>query len=734
MSIKFPKFSRGLAQDPTTRRIWFGIATAHDFEGHDNITEASLYQKIFSCHFGQLAIIFLWTSGNLFHVSWQGNFEQWITDPLHIRPIAHSIWDPHFGQPALEAFSRGQALQPANIAYSGVYHWWYTIGMRSNLDLFNGSLFLLALSALFLFAGWLHLQPKYEPNVSWFKNAESRLNHHLSGLFGVSSLAWSGHLIHVAIPESRGQHVGWDNFLSVAPHSAGLGPFFSGNWSVYAENPDSAEHLFGTSTGAGEAILTFLGGFNPQTKSLWLTDIAHHHLAIAVLFIVAGHMYRTNFGIGHSINDILNAHKAPSGGLGLGHKGLYETLNNSLHFQLGLALACLGVVTSLVAQHMYSLPSYAFISYDHTTMAALYTHHQYIAGFIMTGAFAHGAIFLVRDYDASKNENNVLQRILNHKEAIISHLSWVSLFLGFHTLGLYVHNDVMQAFGTPEKQILIEPVFAEWIQSTHGKSVYAFSTLLSANTSNASLASEGIWLSGWLSAINDPSSSVFLQIGPGDFLVHHAIALGLHTTTLILVKGALDARGSRLMPDKKDFGYSFPCDGPGRGGTCDISAWDAFYLAVFWMLNTIGWVTFYWHWKHITLWQGNVNQFNESSTYLMGWLRDYLWLNSSQLINGYNPFGMNSLAVWSWMFLFGHLVWATGFMFLISWRGYWQELIETLVWAHERTPLTSYFQWKDKPVALSIVQARLVGLAHFSVGYIFTYAAFLIASTSAKFG
>jgi photosystem I P700 chlorophyll a apoprotein A2 len=49
----------------------------------------------------------------------------------------------------------------------------------------------------------------------------------------------------------------------------------------------------------------------------------------------------------------------------------------------------------------------------------------------------------------------------------------------------------------------------------------------------------------------------------------------------------------------------------------------------------------------------------------MGWLRDYLWLNSSQLINGYNPFGMNSLSVWAWMFLFGHLIYATGFMFLI---------------------------------------------------------------------
>ena len=103
-------------------------------------------------------------------------------------------------------------------------------------------------------------------------------------------------------------------------------------------------------------------------------------------------------------------------------------------------------------------------------------------------------------------------------------------------------------------------------------------------------AGQSLWLPGWLDAINNNQNSLFLTIGPGDFLVHHAIALGLHTTTLILVKGALDARGSKLMPDKKDFGYSFPCDGPGRGGTCDISAWDAFYLAVFWMLNTIGWV------------------------------------------------------------------------------------------------------------------------------------------------
>ena len=110
----------------------------------------------------------------------------------------------------------------------------------------------------------------------------------------------------------------------------------------------------------------------------------------------------------------------------------------------------------------------------------------------------------------------------------------------------------------------------------------------------------------------------------------------------------------------------------------------------------------------------------------MGWLRDYLWLNSSQLINGYNPFGMNSLClgmdVLVWTSCLGYWIYVLNFLARIL-----QELIETLAWAHERTPLANLIRWRDKPVALSIVLARLVGLAHFSVGYIFTYAAFLIA-------
>jgi photosystem I P700 chlorophyll a apoprotein A2 len=104
MATKFPKFSQALAQDPATRRIWYGIATAHDLEAHDGMTEENLYQKIFASHFGHLAVIFLWTAGNLFHVAWQGNFEKWVSNPLKTKPIAHAIWDPHFGESALKAF------------------------------------------------------------------------------------------------------------------------------------------------------------------------------------------------------------------------------------------------------------------------------------------------------------------------------------------------------------------------------------------------------------------------------------------------------------------------------------------------------------------------------------------------------------------------------------------------------------------------------------------------------
>lgn len=105
---------------------------------------------------------------------------------------------------------------------------------------------------------------------------------------------------------------------------------------------------------------------------------------------------------------------------------------------------------------------------------------------------------------------------------------------------------------------------------------------------------------------------------------------------------------------------------------------------------------------------------------------------SSPLIHGYSTLGTNDLSVQSWSFLLTHLAWASGFMFLISWRGYWQELIDIILYIHLKTPILINLWNGDiyTPLALSIVQARFIGLVHFSSGLILTYPPFIIGATS----
>jgi len=51
-------------------------------------------------------------------------------------------------------------------------------------------------------------------------------------------------------------------------------------------------------------------------------------------------------------------------------------------------------------------------------------------------------------------------------------------------------------------------------------------------------------------------------------------------------------------------------------------------------------------------------------------------------------------------------------MFLFSDRGYWRELIESIVWAHKKLKVAPATQ----PRALSIIQGRDVGVTHYILG------------------
>ena len=725
-------FDRTLAKGPkTTTWIWNLHANAHDFDSHTSDLE-DVSRKIFSAHFGHLAVIFVWLSGAYFHGAKFSNYEAWLTNPTAIKPSAQVVW-PIFGQEILNA-DVGGGFHGIQIT-SGLFQLWRANGITNSYQLYCTAIGALVMAALMLFAGWFHYHVR-APKLEWFQNVESMMNHHLAVLLGCGCLGYAGQQIHVSLPINACMDaidagapltVGGKLIKTVAdiplPHewiltpglmadiypsfAKGLTPFFTLNWGAYTD------------------FLTFKGGLNPTTGGLWLTDTAHHHLALAVLFIVAGHMYRTNWGIGHSMKEILENHKGPF--TGEGHKGLYEILTTSWHAQLAINLAMMGSLSIIVAQHMYAMPPYPYIATDYPTQLSIFTHHMWIGGFLIVGAGAHGAIFMVRDYEPSGNVNNLLDRVIRHRDAIISHLNWVCIFLGFHSFGLYVHNDTMRAFGRPQDLfsdtgIQLRPIFAQWIQNIH--------TLAPGTTAPNATEVVSHAFGGGAVVVAGKVAMMPIELGTADFMIHHIHAFTIHVTVLILLKGVLFARSSRLIPDKGNLGFRFPCDGPGRGGTCQVSGWDHVFLGLFWMYNSLSIVIFHFSWKmqsdvwgtvapdgtisHIT--GGN---FAQSAITINGWLRDFLWAQASQVIQSYGT----ALSAYGLMFLAGHFVFAFSLMFLFSGRGYWQELIESIVWAHNKLKVAPSIQ----PRALSIIQGRAVGVAHYLLGGIVTTWAFFLA-------
>jgi len=732
-------FSSKLSKGPkSTTWIWNLHADAHDFDTHlGDLQETS--RKIFSAHFGHLAVVFIWMSAAFFHGARFSNYTGWLADPTHVKPGAQVVW-PIVGQEILNA-DLGGNYHGIQIT-SGIFQMWRGWGITSETELMALAIGAVLMAALMLHGGIYHYH-KAAPKLEWFRQIESMLVHHQAGLIGLGSIAWAGHTIHISAPTAAlmdaidaGAPLVLDGktIASVAdlplPHELcnpalvgqifpgldlGISNFFSTNWWAFTD------------------FLTFNGGLNPVTGSLWMTDISHHHLAFGVFAIFGGHIYRTQFGIGHSLKEILDGQRgdpllfpAPKG-----HIGIFEFLADSWHAQLAINLAMVGSASIVFAHHMYAMPPYPYMAIDYPTVLGNFTHHIWIGGLFIVGAAAHAAIAMVRDYDPALHIDNVLDRILKARDALISHLNWVCMFLGFHSFGLYIHNDVMRALGRPQdmfsdKAIQLQPVFAQWIQNIHASAVSASTPFIGAGPGSGLATAPGAKeavseiFNGSIVQIGGKVAIAPMPLGTADFMIHHIHAFTIHVTLLILLKGVLYSRSSRLIPDKANLGFRFSCDGPGRGGTCQVSAWDHVFLGLFWMYNGLSIVIFHFSWKmQSDIWGLTGGNFAQSSITINGWLRDFLWAQSSQVLTSYGQ----AISMYGLMFLGAHFVWAFSLMFLFSGRGYWQELFESIIWAHNKLKVAPTIQ----PRALSIIQGRAVGVAHFLLGGIATTWAFFHA-------
>nr|XP_045084630.1 photosystem I P700 chlorophyll a apoprotein A1-like [Aegilops tauschii subsp. strangulata] len=174
-------FSRTLAKGPdTTTWIWKLHADAHDFDSHTGDLE-EISRKVFSAHFRELSIIFLWLSGMYFHGARFSNYEACLSDPTHIGPSAQVVW--HIvGQEILNG-DVGGGFRGIQIT-SGFCQLWRASGITSELQLYCTAIGALIFAALMLFAGWFHYH-KAAPKLAWFQDVESMLNHHLAGLLGL---------------------------------------------------------------------------------------------------------------------------------------------------------------------------------------------------------------------------------------------------------------------------------------------------------------------------------------------------------------------------------------------------------------------------------------------------------------------------------------------------------------------------------------------------------------------
>ena len=259
-----------------------------------------------------------------------------------------------------------------------------------------------------------------------------------------------------------------------------------------------------------------------------------------------------------------------------------------LHSFLGLSLILVAQACFVFAHHSYAVPSYLYLSADYASVTAVFVHHLNIAGLLIIGGSAHVAVSVLRDLAVTSSLCAIIIIIviiiivvgfdlLAHRCLITGHLAFLVLFLGLHSFGILTHNDTLQALGRQsdlfsDNALQLKPVLALWLQSTRTVA-YDIDTLGSRVVSMAQ------------------------ELGTADFITHHIHAFTTHITLLVVLKGCLYSRSSRLIFDKMILGFRFPCDGPGRGGSCQVSAQDHVFLALFWAHNSLSVVIFHSHWK-----------------------------------------------------------------------------------------------------------------------------------------
>ena len=144
---------------------------------------------------------------------------------------------------------------------------------------------------------------------------------------------------------------------------------------------------------------------------------------------------------------------------------LVSQQNNSSNL-IGASSILISEASSLVSSQVSSIPCILDLSRDNNTSSTIYIHHIWISStFLMIRIILLTSTIIT----LTNSSSSLLDTLVNHKSSYISGISWISLYLGFHSLSIYIHNDSSVGFGLSAKQIALEPVFSGIIQTVVGK-------------------------------------------------------------------------------------------------------------------------------------------------------------------------------------------------------------------------------------------------------------------------
>ena len=191
-------FSKALAKGlNTTTWIWNLHINAHDF-GIENTS--NFLRKVFIVNASHVAVVLAWLSGMHFHGAYFSNYSSWIKAPKYISPSCQTVWEL-VGQDILNTEAGG--YHQGLYITSSLFSLWRSSGIINLAQLKIISVALEAIALILLVTASMHMKVIEYPYSEVYRKLKTISIYHITLMIGLSSLSWSGHLVHISIPTCR---------------------------------------------------------------------------------------------------------------------------------------------------------------------------------------------------------------------------------------------------------------------------------------------------------------------------------------------------------------------------------------------------------------------------------------------------------------------------------------------------------------------------------------------------